>query len=395
MILRPAASIIRGELEFGLEFEIEEGQIVAIRAHTGLPDPYVLSPAFVNAHSHLEYRGMQDAIGEREYWPWIREITRLKKLESPEAVRAACLLAARENRATGVAWIGEHSDRPYAGGALASAGVRGAIFQEVITFFERETPDEKLAAVRAKAEINRHAFGGPVYLNAHAYHTVDRKTLAAMGASGMPLSIHVAETPLESEFTALGAGSIADFYREVGAPFEATGRGLVASLDDLGLLRQGVQFVHCCEVQHDEIERIAQAGVSVAHCPRSNERLGCPPPPVREMIEAGIKVGLGLDSPASSGPVDFFAEMRCALDVAQRRGRPLTGEQVWRMATCDGAASLEPAFGEGFVWRELDQLGPTPPLIQVHVEGVLTTEDVIRQASPDRVTWARQPVPIQ
>lgn len=372
-VLRPYGILVNGSLELGVELLLEGGVIQELRPHTGIPEDFVVSPAFVNAHSHMEYRGMQGKIQETEYWPWIREITRLKQAESALDVEEACLLAAQENRRTGVALIGEHSDRPYAGKALAQAGLGGVIFQEVITFFERETREEKLRRVRMGADQNQAASGIPVFLSPHAYHTVDPQTLREIGASGEPFSIHVAETPLESQFTRTGTGAIADFYRANGVPFEPSGKSMVETLDALGLARQGAQFVHCCAVSQSEIELMAAKGVKIAHCPRSNSRLKCPAAPVREMLDAGIDVGLGLDSPASSGPIDMFEEMRAALAVSVERGKPLTPEEIWRMATHPKSLPVESRQ-----WEIAP--GSATPLIKIAVPGALHTSDLIERA---------------
>ncbi len=386
MILRPYGILIAGQVELGVELVVEAGRIEEIRPHTGVPEDYVISPAFVNAHSHLEYRGMLGKLASSDYWSWIREITRLKQAETPEEVRASCHLAAKENRASGVALIGEHSDRPFAGEALSVVGIGGIIFQEVITFFERETRLEKIRQVEAKAEVNRSSgFDGPVTLSPHAYQTVDQVTLEEQGSAGLPLSIHVAETAMESQFTKLGEGEIADFYRSVGVPFETTGKDIVETLADLKLARRGAQWVHCCAVSESDIALMAASCVTVAHCPRSNVRLKCPASPVREMLDAGIAMGLGLDSPASSGPIDMFDEMRSALDVSIGRGRPITAEEVWRMATDWGASSLpiptqpwEIAFGS------------STPLIKIRVRGALQTLDIVEQASASCVEWVNR-----
>lgn len=380
MILRPYGLLIDGRLEIGLELRIEDGHILQIRPHTGVPDTYVVSPAFVNAHSHMEYRGLQGKIGQRQWWPWIRQITKLKMEEAEADVRRATLRASAENRATGVALIGEHSDRPYAGEAMAKNRLEGIIFQEVITFFESESPEEKLAAVERKAEKQRQDFDGPVVPNPHAVYSVDRGTLARFGRSNDPISIHLAESQAESEFTVTGGGPIGDFYREFGVPCEPTGVGVFQTAKALSLVRSGAQIVHGCDLSPGEIEELAASGASVAHCPRSNEALGCPRAPVREMLDAGVVVGLGMDSPASSGSIDVFQEMRSALATSEGRGAPLSAEEIWRMATVSGAESLS---RKGWQIEE----GSKAPLIKIHVEGAHRTEDVIEMGSPERVEW--------
>lgn len=382
MIVRPYGVVIDGSLELGVELVIGAGHIQEIRPHTGIPDDCVVSSAFVNAHSHLEYRGLQGHMEQADYLPWIREITLKKRQQSPAQVREDCLLAARENRATGVALIGEHSDRPFAGEALRAAGISGVVFQEVITFNEPENRAAKLATVKQNAELTRSQFQ-PVFLSPHAYFTVDRTTLSEMGAAKGPLSIHVAETPMESQFTREGAGPIADLYRSSGMALRPTGVGIVKTLDELGLAHSRAQFIHCCAVTEEEIELMASRGVRVAHCPRSNARLKCPPAPIREMLDAGIKVGLGLDSPASSGPIGMFEEMRAALETSIERRRPLTAEEIWRMATDPSVLPVEsPPWGIC--------VGSKAPLIRIHLAGALSTDDLIEGATAAMVEWVEQ-----
>ena len=384
MLLRPYGIVIEGKLELGLELEVEDGVIRDVLPHTGIPDDFVVSAAFVNAHSHLEYRGLQGRVPfQGGYWDWIRDLTQLKQEQNIEDIAQDCLQGAVENRATGVAVIGEHSDRPYSGAAMAEAGLRGVIYQEIITFFERDSRVEKLSRVGNQAEVNGNAFSGPVLRAPHAYYTADRQTLAEVGASGEPFSIHVAETELESLFTRSGISEIAEFYRRFGVPFEPTGRSVVDSLDQLGLVRPGAQFVHCCALEGGEAELLGERGVSVAHCPRSNRALGCPDAPVRELLNAGVHVGLGLDSAASSGPIDMFAEMREALAAGSRRGEPLMPQEVWSMATTMGARSVP-----GFDFPKWDaSLGSSAPLIKIHLRAVQTVEDLIHRGLPELVEW--------
>lgn len=375
-LLRPYAVVLQGEIQLGLEVEIEGGVITRVGPQTGMPDPYVLSPAFVNAHSHFEYRGFQGQIDEPEYFGWIRELTKRKLEQTPDQVAADCLLAAQENVASGVAFVGEHTDRPGSAAAMASTGLRGVLFQEVITFSERANPQPKVDAINALAAENRKS-GLPVHYAAHAYQTVDRHTLEQIGHSGEPFSMHVAETPAENELTEHGAGSLAAFHRRFGFEPPETGKRLLASLDDLGLVRKGAQFVHVCDVNTDEVALLASRGVTVAHCPRSNVRLRCPIAPVREMLDAGISVGLGLDSAASSGPIDFFAEMRACLASSAYRGRAVSPEETWRMATSMGYASLG---GNADNWEIRE--GASVPLIQIEISGVHSIEEVIEQGNP-------------
>jgi 5-methylthioadenosine/S-adenosylhomocysteine deaminase len=380
MVIRPHGLMVSGELRLGLEMVREGRRIMEIRPQTGIPDPYVVSVPFVNAHSHLEYRGFQGSLEGLPYWDWIRELTRRKTAQSSEDVRADCFKAAEENRRTGVGLIGEHSDRPYSGEALASVGIGGVIFQEVITLFERESREAKLEEIKTKANESAMHFSGRVALSPHALFTVDRDTLLKLGETPGPLSLHLGESTFEREFTERGEGPIADFYLANSIPVDPFGLSPAATAASLGLVREGVQLVHCCDLSSSDIDLVAGQGVSVAHCPRSNEALGCPRAPIRELLDRGAKVGLGMDSPASSGNVDMFEEMRAALNVSNLRGQPLSGENVWKMSTEMGAETL--GFSD---WKM--EAGFEGQLIAIEIEDVETAEDLIRRGSPEKVRW--------
>lgn len=380
MTLRPYAVVIDGRLETGLEVEIDEsGGVVSVSPSAGPHEDYVLSTAFVNAHSHLEYRGFEGKIRSRDYFAFIREITAMKQGQTTAAIREDCLLAATENKLTGVAYIGEHSDRPCSGQAMSTHGLEGIIFQEVITFGESASPEDKLEEVAGRLRENASRFDGEVVLNPHAPWTVDQVTLQALGEAGGKLSIHVAESIHENDYFARGTGPIADACGKVGIGHEK-GERVVGYLGSLGIVRPYVQFVHACDVSDEEINRMARASVTVAHCPRSNEFLNCPRAPIREMLDAGVSVGLGLDSPATGGSIDMFAEMRSALLVSKERGAELTAEEVWRMATSMGAESL---------WLSGWNIEPGAhvPLLKLHVSGVESTNDLIELCSPRSVEW--------
>jgi cytosine/adenosine deaminase-related metal-dependent hydrolase len=379
MLLRPHAILVSGELRKGFEVERENGRIAAVRPFRGPTEPFVLSVPFVNAHSHLEYRGLQDRLDGLPYWEWIRELTRLKGEQSEEEVRQDCALAAQENRRTGVGLIGEHSDRPYSGEALAQAGIGGIIFQEVITFFERENPFEKLRTVAVRAERNREAFRGRVQPSPHALYTVDASTLRAFGKNEGPLSIHVAESQHERELFEKGEGPIAEFFVRFGQKPLSLSLSPIEVADRYGLLRPGAQIVHACDVSESDLALLRRSGASVAHCPRSNRALGCPPAPVRQLLRAGVEVGLGMDSAASSGPVDFFAEMRATLAAGEARGEPVPAESVWNMATAMGARSLGVSH-----WDLLP--GFEGPLLVLRLTAD-SVSDLIEHGTPDHVEW--------
>lgn len=380
MVLKPYACVINGEVVWGQEIELHNGKITDIRPQTGMPDDYILSPAFVNAHSHLEYRGMLDQIESHDFFGFIREITAKKMEQSASDVIADCRTAAVENRKTGVAYIAEHSDRIGGAMAMTEANLKGVVFQELITFLEHKNADEKFAAVEEKRCLQQEQSGLPAYINPHAIYTVDETSMRRVVNRAGPFSIHCAESVYERMLTESSEGPFAEHQRKHGWNWRPRGVSPVAYLNTLGFLRVGTQLVHCCDVDDSDIARIKQGKTSVAHCPRSNQRLSCPIAPVRRMLDAGISVGLGMDSAASGGPIDMFAEMRSALESSRRRGEALSGEQVLNMATTMGAASLR--MNDWSI-----SVGSTVPLIKINVSGAHQAEDLIEWGTPESVEW--------
>jgi cytosine/adenosine deaminase-related metal-dependent hydrolase len=87
---------------------------------------------------------------------------------------------------------------------------------------------------------------------------------------------------------------------------------------------------------------LASTGTCVAHCPSSNARLGAGIAPVRDLLDAGVPVGLGVDGPASQEAGQLGSELRQALLAARTRGGPaaLTARDALAIGTIGGARCL-------------------------------------------------------
>jgi cytosine/adenosine deaminase-related metal-dependent hydrolase len=142
---------------------------------------------------------------------------------------------------------------------------------------------------------------------------------------GLTLHTHLAETVEEEEYCR-----------------ELYGRTPVEYLDDLGWLAEDVWCAHCVHLSEPEVQRFGDTGTGVAHCPTSNLRLGAGVAPVNEMLDRGVRVGLGVDGSASNERGDLFLEVKQALLVARGRRGPeaLTARDALRLATRGGASVL-------------------------------------------------------
>jgi 5-methylthioadenosine/S-adenosylhomocysteine deaminase len=121
-------------------------------------------------------------------------------------------------------------------------------------------------------------------------------------------------------------------------------------LAEEGLLGPHVLAAHCVQADAEEIELLAAHDVAVAHCPRSNALLGCGVAPLAALRDAGVRVCIATDSPASTPSFDMFDEMRAAIVGARARERrpdALTASETLELATLGGARALGMATERG------------------------------------------------
>ena len=109
-------------------------------------------------------------------------------------------------------------------------------------------------------------------------------------------------------------------------------------LEDLGFLGPDVWLAHCVHVNDADIRRLAATRTAVAWCPTSNMRLGSGFAPAREMIDAGVTVGLAVDGSASNDGGNLLAETRQALLTTRARNgaAAMSARQARGGATCLG-----------------------------------------------------------
>jgi 5-methylthioadenosine/S-adenosylhomocysteine deaminase len=130
---------------------------------------------------------------------------------------------------------------------------------------------------------------------------------------------------------------------EIARAVEETGKRPLQRLTELGLVNASLLAVHCVHLNDAEIDQLANAGVSIAHCPKSNLKLASGIAPVAAYRDAGINVTLGTDGAASNNVLDMLCEMRTAALLAKSvsgDAAALSAEDALRMATIDGARAL-------------------------------------------------------
>lgn len=145
---------------------------------------------------------------------------------------------------------------------------------------------------------------------------------------GTGLHTHCGETEAENTFS-----------------LEKFGRRPLEYLLDCGWGYDRTWLAHGIHFNDTELSQLAGLGIGVAHCPNANMRLGSGICRVPEMLEQGIKVGIGVDGSASNDSGHILAELRQALYLARVR----YGAE---------AMSVMDAFELG-TWRAAEMMGRT------------------------------------
>jgi len=177
-----------------------------------------------------------------------------------------------------------------------------------------------------------------------------RETAALARAYGVGLHTHLAEND-----------------HDVAYSLERFGRTPAQYAEELSFTGPDVWHAHCVKLDAHGIDLFARTGTGVAHCPTSNMRLASGIAPVREMLDAGVPVGLGVDGSASNDSSHLLAEARQAL-LLQRVGygaAALTARETLELATRGGArvlgrddiGHLAPGMAADIVAFDLDELG--------------------------------------
>jgi cytosine/adenosine deaminase-related metal-dependent hydrolase len=325
-----------------VEIDDATGTIAAVGPREELGDSVhydeaVILPGFVNAHTHLEYEvyaGFGDGLG---FADWIGLHVQRKARIDLADMEASARLGAFNCLRSGITTVGDCSFSGAAATACADLGLRATIYLEV--FGEDDAPirerfepmHERLDSLPETVRLG---------ISPHAPYTCTIELYRACAELDLPIATHLAESAAETQFLHSGTGTWESFAEMLVPPPGTTG---IRALANAGLLSSNVIAVHCVEADEEEIALLAEHDVAVAHCPRSNGILGCGVAPLQALREAGIRVCIATDSPASTPSFDMFDEMRAAIVGARaREGRPdgLTAADALELATLGGARAL-------------------------------------------------------
>jgi cytosine/adenosine deaminase-related metal-dependent hydrolase len=361
------------------------------------------TPGLINTHHHLYQWATRGLAADASLFGWLTELYPVWALLDAELVRVSATAALAWLARTGCTTTTDHHYLFPAGGGDVLAATVDAARHVGLRFHPTrgsmdlgasagglppdsvvEDRDQILAATQQAIDTFHDPAPDSMLRMGVAPcspFSVTRELLTeAAGlarSAGVRLHTHLAETAAEDRYCA-----------------ERFGCTPVEYLDSLGWLGPDVWLAHVVHAGDDAIARLAATGTGVAHCPSSNGRLGSGICPTRDLLDAGVSVGLGVDGAASNEDCSLRSEVRAAALFARAARGPqaMPVRTAVELATLGGArvlgreadlGSLEPGkLADIALWR-LDTLphagiadpvaalvlGPPPPLELLLVGG--------------------------
>ncbi len=311
----------------------------------------VVTPGLVNAHHHLYQTLTRARAQQADLFTWLRELYPVWAGIDAEAEYAAARAGLAELMLSGCTTVFDHH-------YLFPRGRDGLIEAEVQAARELGV---RLVASRGSMDLGASRGGLPpdeLVEEVDAVLADTERLAAALHEPGPGARVQIAVAPC-SPFSVTGRllEESAALARRLGLPLhthlaetveedgycrELYGCSPAEYLDGLGWLAADVWCAHCVHLSERDVARFGETGTGVAHCPSSNLRLGAGVAPVRELLDAGVRVGLGVDGSASNERGDIFLEVKQALLVARGRGgaEALGAREALRLGTRGGAAVL-------------------------------------------------------
>jgi len=311
------------------------------------------TPGLINTHHHLYQWLTQGRAQQSVLFDWLTELYPVWARIDPEQVHAAAT--------AGLGWLAltgcsTSTDHHY----IFPPGEQGALEAEITA---AAAVGLRFHPCRGSMDLGRSAGGLPpdeviedtddaLAATAEAVRRFHDPSPGAMVRVAVaPCSPFSVSSRLMREMADLARGlgvrmhtHLAETREEDAYCRQTLGRTPAEYADELGWLGDDVWLAHCVHLDGRAVKRFAVTGTSVAHCPTSNARLGAGIAPVRQLLQAGATVGLGVDGPASSEGTTLAGELHQAVLAARVRDEQgpaaLTARQALWIGTRGGATCL-------------------------------------------------------
>ncbi|MCX6543550.1 MAG: amidohydrolase family protein [Acidobacteria bacterium] len=353
-------------------------------------------PALVNAHTHLELSWLRGRVPPgHNFIDWVMAQMKLRlspfQAASQATVRTSIRNALAEMRASGTGVVGDVSNELLELDLLASSGLVGVVFHEILKF-NASDPAAFVAKAQSRIEAVPEIPGWRLALAPHAPYSVAPGIFEAIRDTRLPertipTSVHVGESPEEMDLLLTGGGRWRDVIRSIGAwnrSWVVPQCGPITFLDRMTFWDAGTLAVHGVQLNDTELDLLAARGATLVTCPRSNVHVGVGAPPVARFFKSGVRIALGTDSLASVLDLNLFAELAELHGLAP----DVPSSDLLACATTNGAVALGLGGEHGTI-----EAGKRAALVAVKIPaGTADVEQcLVSGITPDLVQWIESP----
>ncbi len=336
---------------------------------------HVVLPGLVNTHHHM-FQSLTRAIPlaqDAELFGWLKALYPIWAGITPEMIRVATLTAMSELLLSGCTTSSDHlylfpngCRLDHSIEAAAEIGMRFHACRGSMSVGESHgglPPDslvEKEADVLADTRRLIETF------HDHGRYAMQRIAVAPCSPFSVSRDLMRESATLARHYGVGLHTHLAESANDVAYSRDCFGATPAEYAEELGWVGGDVWHAHCVQLDPPGVQLFAATSTGVAHCPCSNMRLGSGIAPIRSMLDAGVKVALGVDGSASNDGGQMLNEVRQAL-LLQRVSRgpgALSARAALRLATRGGAAVLGrddigylgPGMAADFVAFDLNRL---------------------------------------
>ena len=255
------------------------------------PD-HVLIPGFVNTHTHAAMTLLRGLADDLPLEAWLRDGVwpAEKRWVSAEMVRDGTALAIAEMLSAGITCF---SDQYFFPEIVAETAVdlnmRAMVGTPVVEFPTSWARSAEEYLRKGSDLVHDPYVEHPLISSCYAPHSMS--ALSDESFTELRVLADQLDVPVQIHLHETGA--------EIAASLRQTGKRPLERLDELGLVNASLLAVHAVHMTDTEVARIAESGVNIAHCPRSNLKLASGIAPIARYRSAGINVAIGTDGAAS------------------------------------------------------------------------------------------------
>lgn len=366
-----------------------QGKIVAVGPLSELPADWpasapqlgsIITPGFVNAHVHLEQSFPEPILkgADEPFSTWLlRVVGKISQDSEPQAKWQRCFNGSVEALSTGTTCVNDIASGPESLQVLDALGLRGVVSLEV---FHPCVEPVVIAHWVAKYQELSQAYAGHgllrVGLSPHSPYNVSPAAWQALLAECSPplVHTHAAEFEDESRYLQGERSCVQDLHQAIlGRDFvpQALADSPLSYLGKFGLLNAQTLVAHAIQTSTEDRRLLAEAGASVAHCPRSNLALHGQTLKAADWQGLDVVIALGTDGRLSTENLDLRAEARYAMEL-----HGWSAQEALAAITIQGAKALglEQAIGSLAPGVEADWV-----VWQAPVESVLSPEMLVMQ----------------